>query len=271
MIKPSSYWAMHKTCDAYTLGRVGATLGGQDVRPPLNPAEAALVAVVRQDSEWMDERIEDRREKERARKQAYRASKMSRDVPRDTTGQCGVPRCPAPSIHPSIRPSVHPSVHPEETTNRSVSVPFTPARPRVREGGEPNGTEPNGTEPNRNGTGSGDREVLMPGGTGHAKELARKFAAAVRKDAGAFFDPEFDAVTVCAAVTGDFGSLKRWRQLVAAKGEGEVRETAFAFWREVASGEDVANRGSALNARLGALPDQAQGEHETDKTKEKTK
>ena len=69
----------------------------------------------------------------------------------------------------------------------------------------------------------------------------------------------------------DFGSLKRWRQLVAAKGEGEVREAAFAFWREVASGEDVANRGSALNARLGSLPDQAQGEHETNKTKEKTK
>ena len=46
---------------------------------------------------------------------------------------------------------------------------------------------------------------------------------------------------------------------------------AFAFWREVASGEDVANRGSALNARLGSLPDQAQGEHETNKTKEKTK
>ena len=62
---------------------------------------------------------------------------------------------------------------------------------------------------------------------------------------------------------------KRWRQLVAAKGEGEVRETAFAFWREVASGEDVANRGSALNARLGALPDQAQDEHETNKAKEK--
>ena len=103
------------------------------------------------------------------------------------------------------------------------------------------------------------------------KELARKFAAAARKDAGAFFDQEFDAVTVCAAVTGDFGSLKRWRQLVAAKGEGEVREAAFAFWREVASGEDVANRGSALNARLGSLPDQAQGEHETNKTKEKTK
>ena len=255
MIKPSSYWALHKTCDAYTLGRVGATLGGQKVSPPLNPAEAALVAVIRQDSEWMDERIEDRREKERARKQAYRESALSRGVPRCPAVSRDVPRCPAPSIHPSIHPSVRPSVHPEEPTTRSVSVPFTPARPRVREEGEPNGTEPNGTEPNRNGTGSGDREFLMPGGTGHAKELARKFAAAVHKDAGAFFDPEFDAVTVCAAVTGDFGSLKRWRQLVAAKGEGEVRETAFAFWREIASGEDVANRGSALNARLARLPE----------------
>ena len=94
----------------------------------------------------------------------------------------------------------------------------------------------------------------MPGGRREAVRRARAFAEAARADAGAFFDPQFDPVTVCAAVTGDFGSLTRWRQLVGAKGEGPVREEAFAFWREIGSGEDVGNRGAALNARLSKLP-----------------
>lgn len=96
----------------------------------------------------------------------------------------------------------------------------------------------------------------MPGGSREAARRARRFAEAAKADAGAFFDAQFDPVTVCAAVTGDFGSLKRWRQLVASKGEGPVREEAFAFWREISSGEDVGNRGAALNARLARLPDE---------------
>lgn len=96
----------------------------------------------------------------------------------------------------------------------------------------------------------------MPGGLGEAARRARRFAEAAKADAGAFFDAQFDPVTVCAAVTGDFGSLKRWRQLAAAKGEGAIREEAFAFWREISSGEDVCNRGAALNARLARLPDE---------------
>ena len=97
---------------------------------------------------------------------------------------------------------------------------------------------------------------MMAGGVAEAKKRGRRFAAAVRADQGAFFDAEFDAITVLAAVTGDYGSLKRWRQLATAKGDGAVREEAFRFWREISAGEDVKNRGAALNKRLSALPDE---------------
>ncbi len=241
MIKPSSYWALHKTCDAYTLGRVGATLGGQKVSPPLNPAEAALVAVIRQDSEWMDERIDSKRERWKERQRKARASRNVTVTSGDNEVSRPVTQCHDPSIPPSIPP-------PKGNTIRSVSVQ---ARPRAcaREGGG------NGTERNGNGTDSMRMEA-MPGGLGEAARRARRFAEAAKADAGAFFDAQFDPVTVCAAVTGDFGSLKRWRQLVAAKGEGAIREEAFAFWREISSGEDVGNRGAALNARLARLPDE---------------
>lgn len=117
--------------------------------------------------------------------------------------------------------------------------------------------EPNG---NGNRTGFEGKIELMPGGKAEARKLAEKFAAAVRKDQGAFFDPEFDAITILAAVTGDFKSLKRWRQLALRKGDAEVRTEAFTFWREISAGEDVANRGSALNRRLANLPDRRKAE-----------
>ena len=241
MIKPSSYWALHKTCDAYTLGRVGATLGGQKVSPPLNPAEAALVAVVRQDSEWMDERIDSKRERWKERQRKARASRNVTVTSGDNEVSRPVTQCHDPSIPPSIPP-------PNGNTIRSVPVQAR-ARARTVDGGASE------TERNGNGTDSMRMEA-MPGGLSEAARRARRFAEAAKADAGAFFDAQFDPVTVCAAVTGDFGSLKRWRQLVAAKGEGAIREEAFAFWREISSGEDVGNRGAALNARLSRLPDE---------------
>ena len=236
MIKPASYWAMHKTCDAYTLGRVGAVLGGQAVEPPLNPAEQALVSVVKQDSEWMDERVEAQREKWKERQ---RKSRLSRIVTRDN-GDGAVSHEKGECHDTSVRPSVHPSVHPKQyLTNRSVTV-TVPAE-----------------KSNGNGNGTGCEVVeMLPGGSSESRRLAAKFANAAKSDPGAFFDAEHDAVSICAAVTGDFRSLKRWRQLVKAKGEAAVREETFAFWREISAGEDVANRGATLNARLARLPDE---------------
>ena len=121
------------------------------------------------------------------------------------------------------------------SNNRSVTVTVT------------------GDEPNGNGNGTVD--LKMEGGIAEAKKRGHEFSEAAKVDSGAFFDPVFDPVTICATVTGDWKSLKRWRQLAIEKGDSEVREEVFAFWREIASGEDVDNRGAALNARLAALGD----------------
>ena len=183
MIKPASYWALHKTCDPYTLGRVAATLGGQTVDPPLSPAERALVAVIQQDSEWMDERIDRERERQKERKRAYReraeaekaadgaekgvCPSLSPNVPEtkgDKAGQRGRNACPhlsqgqsetrrdkasgtlvphPPSIPPSLPPSVRPSLPP---LKKCESVCLT--RTRAREGGGENVDNPVDNSPN---------------------------------------------------------------------------------------------------------------------------
>ncbi len=128
-------------------------------------------------------------------------------------------------------------------TNRSVPVPV-----RARKGDGTNG----------NGNGNGTAEIsVLPGGAQEARRRVAEFARAAKADHGAFFDPAYDAVTAVIAVTGDIKSAKRWRQLVSAKGESAIREETFRFWRELGAGEDVDNRGAALNARLAALPDEA--------------
>ena len=153
MIKPASYWALHKTCDPYTLGRVAATLGGQTVDPPLSPAEKALVAVIQQDSDWMDERIDRERERQKERKRAYRervekeaCPQLSPIVPEtngDKAGQGERNACPQmsprqsetrgdkapgtlvpdpPYLPPSVPPSVRPSVRPSPQKNLYIQV-----------------------------------------------------------------------------------------------------------------------------------------------------
>lgn len=105
-----------------------------------------------------------------------------------------------------------------------------------------------------NGNGNGTEERFVEGGIANARKLAKEFAEAVKKDQGAFFSGEWDATTICLAITGDFKSAKRWRQLARTKGDAAVAEECFKFWREIASGEDVDNRGSTLNKRLGNIP-----------------
>lgn len=82
MIKPASYWALHKTADALTLGRVGLALAGRaaELNPPLSPAEKCLVSVIEQDSVWMDERMAERREKVKAAVKAHRERQKSENV-----------------------------------------------------------------------------------------------------------------------------------------------------------------------------------------------
>lgn len=268
MIKPASYWAMHKHADPTTLGRVGVALAGREaeLNPPLSPAEEALVAVIRQDNEWYDERIEAGKERERKRKAAFR-EQMSRtvrhvtDCPTDKTGQSGtdplsqiVPNCPRDNTgqdgtdplshvvpHPSSLPSsLPPSPPPVPNTNRSRS---RNACARARE-----------DEPNGNGNGNGkDFERL--------RKDAHAFKTDVESDgeggAGPFFDPRHDPVVIAIALTGDAKSRARWTQLAKGLPEDAVRQELFAFYREMRSGEIPRNRGATLNARLTRLAEKA--------------
>ena len=263
MIKPDTLWSFLKRSEdgsELTVGRVCRSLAGHPVDPPLDACERLMLNMIMESNEWHTEAIA----KERERKKAYRESKTKGGQGQSAASEMSQGQSAASemsqgqngrdemSVHPSIRPSVHPSVRPsalpsvQNCTNRSVTVPV-PLPPTDAATPERNGTE------NGNGTESCE---MMEGGVAEAKRRGRRFAAAVRADQGAFFDAEFDAITVLAAVTGDYGSLKRWRQLATAKGDGAVREEAFRFWREISAGEDVKNRGAALNKRLSALPDE---------------
>ncbi len=235
MIYPVTLYNFGKVCrNSTTAGNVLRALCKQKVE--LTESERIVVDMIQNDSEWMNERVEQKREKERTRKAAFRASRNVPQCPKDNAGHDGTGRDTAMSrtLPPSLPPSLPSSLPPsKKNTNRSVTVPSE----------------------EQNGNGNGTGEVLFEGGIETAKKLARQFAAAAKKDQGAFFSGEWSATTVCLALTGDYKSANRWRQLERTKGEAAVIEECFAFWREIAAGEDVDDRGRALNARLAKLPD----------------
>ncbi len=55
--------------------------------------------------------------------------------------------------------------------------------------------------------------------------------------------------------TGDARAENTLKKYLRTKGHGAFTDTVFAFHSEIKNGEDVGNRGAALNARLKALPD----------------
>lgn len=137
MIKPASYWALHKTADAETLGRVGLALAGRegDLTPPLSKAEQCLVSVIRKDSEWMDESIavkkkkvadavKAHRERKKAAEQEMQKAKDVNDVmitPITTHYKGDVIKsneCNIPSLLPSSLPTLHNNIESE-----SISAP----------------------------------------------------------------------------------------------------------------------------------------------------
>ena len=58
-------------------------------------------------------------------------------------------------------------------------------------------------------------------------------------------------LAICLALTASWHSVRRWRQLANVLPEDIMRDDLAAFWAEIRAGEDVRNRGAALNARLG--------------------
>ena len=106
-----------------------------------------------------------------------------------------------------------------------------------------------------------DARIARACSTGYGEALLK---AAFRLDDGevetvahstaaAFFDPQTAPHVIALALTDDWKSLRRWRQLERALPDGAMREELAAFHAEIAAGESVRNRGAALNARLGRI------------------
>lgn len=100
MIKPASYWALHKTADAETLGRVALALAGREgeLSPPLAYAEKLIVGMIRQDSEWMDENIAEKKRRVSEAVKRHRERKKSESE--NVNGEIITPITPPSNVAP---------------------------------------------------------------------------------------------------------------------------------------------------------------------------
>lgn len=219
MIRPAALYNKARfSRDFASLGRVAAVLCGNAhiTRDQLTDAELSSLEEIENENEEMDKVTE----KERKRKAAYRAS-VSRDIqqcPKDKTGQDGTGALSAPTEQPNNRTNNQPT---DQTTKQPTYL--------------------TDTDPKVSAVGS---EVLRKEG--------EAFVAALKRDSSgsSFFDPDHAAVTICAALTGDYAATKTWSKYVKQLGEEAVRQECFTFYREILAGEEPENRGAVLNARL---------------------
>lgn len=88
MIKPASLWSLFKSCeDSRWLGDLCRTLGGQK-GIDLDFGQHQVLCMIQQDSDWMDERIEQERERHRKAMQRYRRRMAGmEDIPECKEGQ----------------------------------------------------------------------------------------------------------------------------------------------------------------------------------------
>ena len=235
MIKPTALWNLAHECDeedAENLGKILLLCAGKQVK--LDRAWRIHANVVLKDAADLDERIEEKRTKERERKAKLRSAstaacpEVSHDVPRDTTGQDGTPPCPAPYIHTNIHTHTHTLTHtktniPQSNINAGKAVVDNSAKPKIDIG----------------------LELL--------EKRIEEFKKAAHKDDGAFFDPDFDPVVIACAICKETSGARRWRGAMNKIGEGAMRDELFAFYRELKAGEEPDSRGATLNARLSRM------------------
>ena len=78
MIKPESLWSLCKSCpDSKWIGDIMRALGGQEVT--LDFGQRQMLSAIQNDSQWMDERFEKKRERMRKRICDYRERKRKSD------------------------------------------------------------------------------------------------------------------------------------------------------------------------------------------------
>lgn len=108
MIKPQTLWNFLKTCnDPVKVGRICMAVGRQEV-PDMTPDERLIVQMINNDSAWMDENTELRKQKDRERKRAAAEKKRkSKDGSRSADSADSEDSTDSAYIHPSIHPSFH--------------------------------------------------------------------------------------------------------------------------------------------------------------------
>ena len=116
MIKPESLWTLCKSCpDSKWVGDILRALGGQTVE--LDFGQAQMLSAIQNDSQWMDERIEKNRAKQRMRLSEYRERKKKTD--KDNVATCSKSKPLQTDVAPCSSSSMlqtdvayHPSYHP---------------------------------------------------------------------------------------------------------------------------------------------------------------
>ena len=110
MIKPESLWSLCKSCpDSTWIGDIMRALGGQEVA--LDFGQKQMLVAVQNDSQWMDERIEEKRERWKTRQARKRAKQdeQKSDLSRTVTpchGDISMSR----TIQPTNLPTIHPTI-----------------------------------------------------------------------------------------------------------------------------------------------------------------
>ena len=200
----------------------------------------------------MDEAIEAKRDKWRKQKRDQRGrlgeNEENADIEENADLSANV-RCPRDSPLPTVHPSVLPSILPKEI-NKPLSFSLCSVGKTVAESvPQPS----NATDRNEN---DNEKKIFRERVETARKNETARFMSALRKSGDeVFFTGEFNVSTICAAITDDSKSMRRWRQMANLKGEAQVLECCFTLYREMKAGEIPDNPGAVLNSRLAALPD----------------
>lgn len=244
MVKPSYLWALCKTCsDSRWLGDICRSLGGQEV--PLDFGQRQAYSAIMMDSDWMDERIRERREKDAEKHRQWREKRdraRRKQVVKGVLEDIANDRGASPSVtddagdvtasqnvtsHPSVRPSVRPST--PENTNRTDAD----ADSRTREAG----------------VGSASESALI---RSSVRETAKAASRGERPNPWKWEDDEIRWTTDwdTRAILSFALGKGAWAKAVKQAGDEAVRELFVQFRAEVRAGEVPENPAAAFTRRL---------------------
>lgn len=263
MVKPSYLWALCKTCsDSKWLGDICRCLGGQEV--PLDFGQRQAYSAIMMDSDWMDERIRERREKdaEKHRQWRERRDKARRkqvvagvleDIANDADARPASPHVTGdagdvtasrnvtshPSPHPSVRPSVRPSIR--ENTNRTDAD----AVPRAHEAARARKPAPGSASESESGSASASESAIV---MSNMEDAARGERPNPWKweDDEIRWTTDWDTRSILSFALGKGA----WAKAVRQAGDEAVRELFVQFRAEVRAGEVPENPAAAFTRRL---------------------